>query len=102
MFPGPMPPMFPQPSPAEVEELQCENANLRARLEQLTRIDLEGGFRNLAEIAGVARRYLPPAHHETAMLLLRLAYIRGQVDVMETTALPLRVVLCPTCKPEGR
>lgn len=89
--------MSPDPRQLHIDELQSENAQLRDRLEQLLRLDLEATLGGLSDIVAVARRHLPPQHHEATALLLRLAYFRGKVDAMETAAVPLRVVLCSTC-----
>ncbi len=81
------------------QRLLEENENLKARIAQLTHIDSDG-CRGLADIAVLTRRYMPEAHREAAVHLVRLAYIRGKVDGVEQfpAALPLVISVCPICR----
>lgn len=74
-----------------------ENQSLKARIAQLTHIDSDG-CRGLADIAALTRRYIPETHREAAVQLVRLAYIRGKIDGVEHTAVPMVISVCPLCR----
>lgn len=75
-----------------------ENEGLHARLERLTQLDLECAHDGLRDIAGVARKYIPAEHQETALYLLALAYMRGRGDEISKGYSPVIVLrACPVC-----
>jgi hypothetical protein len=76
----------------ELERLRQENDHLRAHAERLEAITCLGS--GLGEIAEMAKRYLPPEHHQTALQLLRLAHCRGYCERAEMET-PARVVVLP-------
>lgn len=85
-----------------LSELREEYNNLLDRYTLLTTLDAEGAHRSLAGIADLARRYLPVEHRDVAIMLLRLAYVRGRCDEIEREGAPVIVLrACPVCLGKG-
>jgi hypothetical protein len=86
------------------QELLEENRALLDAVDRMTTIDAEGAAGGLAEIATLARRYLPVEQHLTVAQLLRLAYARGRLDGGDLAVAPIVLRTCPVClgKGEGR
>lgn len=82
---------------ANAQKLFEENHALRQRLATLTHLDLEGAHRDLKGFVEMARKYLSPEHHEAAVYLLRLAYMRGRLDESTRTTPPIVLRACPIC-----
>lgn len=98
---SPIPPYL-DPDQRSLMELREDYNRLLERYALLTNLDMEGAHRSLAGIAGLARRYLPVEHHDVAIMLLRLAYMRGRCDEMERAGSPTIVLrACPACLGKG-
>lgn len=102
VFPGSVLPPYLE-TPTRQELLEQNNALLDA-VDRMTTIDAEGACGGLAEIAALARRYLPLDQHLTVAHLLRLAYVRGRLDGADLTRAPIALHTCLIClgKGEGR